>query len=138
MLRSATWRTDRLAAAADDPLIAATDLADHLTQRGLPFRQAHEVVGQLVKRAEASGRRLSEFGLDELREFSPLFDETAVRLGAAELVAARDVPGGTAPARFHGELAAAKERMAASREWIAIRRAALPTLERVLTTPDTA
>src|SRR5437667_6535194 len=54
MLRSATWRTERLARAAADPLIAATDLADHLTQRGLPFRQAHEIVGQLVRAADVA------------------------------------------------------------------------------------
>ena len=58
MIQGATWRTDRLAQAAADPLIAATDLADHLTQRGLPFRQAHEIVGRIVRAAEAGQRRL--------------------------------------------------------------------------------
>ena len=52
MMRGATWQVERLAAAADDPLIAATDLADHLTRRGLPFRQAHE-----VGRSAGQGRR---------------------------------------------------------------------------------
>src|SRR6185503_2391017 len=51
MIRGATFRPERLATAADDSLIAATDLADHLTRQGLPFRQAHEVIGRLVKDA---------------------------------------------------------------------------------------
>src|SRR5207244_5018741 len=53
MLQGSTWRTDRLAQAAADPLIAATDLADHLTRRGLPFRQAHDILGRIVRAAEA-------------------------------------------------------------------------------------
>src|SRR3979490_3176792 len=57
MLESATWHTDLLAQAAADPLIAATDLADHLARRGLPFRQAHEIVGHIVRAAGASPRR---------------------------------------------------------------------------------
>src|SRR5205085_415196 len=60
MLAGATWQTERLAQAAADPFIGATDLADHLTRRGLPFRQAHEVVGRLVRAAESSGRRLDQ------------------------------------------------------------------------------
>src|SRR5205823_9938602 len=71
MLAGATWGTERMARAASDPLIAATDLADHLTQRGVPFRQAHEILGRVVRAAEGSGRALSEFSLEELRTFSP-------------------------------------------------------------------
>ena len=63
MLSSATWLTDRLAQAAADPLIAATDLADHLVKRGLPFRQAHEIVGHIVRAAETAGRGLADFSL---------------------------------------------------------------------------
>ena len=85
-LLCSTRRTDRLALAAGDALIAATDLADHLAQRGLPFRQAHEVVGRIVRSAETSRRRLSEFSLDELRTFSPLFEASAVGLLPADIV----------------------------------------------------
>jgi argininosuccinate lyase len=132
MIDSATWRTDRMADAADDPLIAATDLADHLTQRGLPFRQAHAVVGQIVRRVEADGRSLADLSLDELREFSPLFEANAVGLKADAVVAARDVPGGTAPARVRGEATAARERLAALTAWLDTHRATLPTLASVL------
>ena len=132
MLSSATWRTDRLAQAADDPLIAATDLADHLTVRGLPFRQAHEVVGRIVKQAEAQGRRLADFSLAELRDFSELFDSAAVGLSARQVVAARDVQGGTAPGQVRQQVTAARQRLAELGSWASARGASLPTLDRVL------
>src|SRR5207302_8019575 len=83
MVASATWLTDRLAQAAADPLVAATDLADHLVKRGLPFRQAHEIIGHIVRSAEDSSRGLDQFSLDELRAFSPLFESSAVGLATA-------------------------------------------------------
>jgi argininosuccinate lyase len=131
MIRGATWRFDRLAKAAGDPLIAATDLADHLAQRGLPFRQAHEVVGRIVRSAETSGRRLDEFSLDELRTFSPLFEASAVGLQPADIVAARQVVGGTAPAQVALQLQAARAQLEISRTWVEAMANRLPTLETV-------
>jgi argininosuccinate lyase len=131
MLASATWLTDRLAQAAADPLIAATDLADHLVKRGLPFRQAHEIIGQIVRAAEASGRGLDQFSLDELHTFSPLFEASAVGLQPTDLVAARDVAGGTAPTRVRTQLEAARGRVAATQQWVAQSGQRLPTLSSV-------
>jgi argininosuccinate lyase len=131
MIRGATWRFDRLAKAAGDPLIAATDLADHLAQRGLPFRQAHEVVGRIVRSAETSGRRLDEFSLDELRTFSPLFEASAVGLQPADIVAARQVVGGTAPTQVALQLQAARAQLEISRTWVEAMANRLPTLESV-------
>jgi argininosuccinate lyase len=131
MIHSATWRRDRLAAAAADPLIAATDLADYLTRQGLPFRQAHEVVGHIVRAAESSGRGLSELSLAELQAFSPLFDDSVVSLQSADVVAARDVIGGTAPGQVRHQLDAARQRVEASRAWVDQKAKRLPTLERV-------
>jgi argininosuccinate lyase len=131
MLGGATFRADRLQQAADDPLIAATDLADHLARRGMPFRQAHEVVGRLVKAAESSNRALSDFSLQELREFSELFEADAVGLHAADVVAARNVLGGTAPEQVARQLAAARERHAALVTWTSAYGQRLPTVESV-------
>ena len=131
MLRSATWHSERLAAAAGDPLISATDLADHLAQRGLPFRQAHDVVGRLVRAAESSGRPLDSYSLEELRGFSPLFGEAAIGLRPAEIVAARDVTGGTAPRQVAAQLRLAAVRLEHTRAWLADHVARLPTLARV-------
>ncbi len=131
MIGGATWRTERMAAAADDPLIAATDLADHLAQRGVPFRQAHEIVGRIVRSAEASGRGLADLSLDELRVFSPVFEPSAVGLRAEQIVGARRVLGGPAAEQVEAQLGSAGERTAVSRAWVTEYAARLPTLERV-------
>jgi argininosuccinate lyase len=131
MVHGVTWHTERLAQAAADPLIGATDLADHLTRRGLPFREAHEIVGRIVRAAESRGQRLDEFSLEELHVFSSLFEATAVGLQAADVVAARDVAGGTAPRRVASELQLAHERLQAGRRWVDAHFTRLPTLESV-------
>jgi argininosuccinate lyase len=136
MVAGATWRVDRMATAANDPLIAATDLADHLAQRGVPFRQAHEIVGRLVRAAEASERSLASFSLEELREFSGVFQASAVGLSAHQVVEARRVYGGTAPEQVELQVRAAEERLAVQRAWLEQQAATLPTLERV-TAADT-
>jgi argininosuccinate lyase len=131
MIRGSSFRPERLASAADDPLIAATDLADHLTRQGLPFRQAHEVIGRLVKDAETQGRSLASYSLEELRTFSPLFSAEAVGLHAGDVVNARTTEGGTAPEQVATQLAAARSRMAGLSAWIAAESERLPTLASV-------
>jgi argininosuccinate lyase len=132
IIDGAAWREQRLTQAADDGLIVATDLADHLARRGLPFRQAHEVVGRIVRDAELSNRSLASYSLDELRSYSVLFEVDAVGLRAADLAAARDVRGGTAPGRVRAEAEAARGRLGALRAWAEEYAARLPTLESVL------
>jgi argininosuccinate lyase len=132
MVRSAGWRTDRLAQAADDPLIAATDLADHLTVRGLPFREAHDVVGRIVKEAERGGRGLADFSLDELRSFSERFEADAVGLRAERVVAARDLTGGPAPRQVAAQVRAARARLDDLAAWAADHRSRLPSPASVL------
>ncbi len=75
MLASITFRRDRLADAATDEFLAATDVADLLVRRGLPFRQAHGVVGSLVRTALDQGKSLSELTPEELAAASPLLDD---------------------------------------------------------------
>src|SRR5207302_2857287 len=75
MLGSITFRRDRLEAAASDEFLAATDVADLLVRRGVPFREAHGVVGGLVRTALEQGKPLSELSAEELAEHSPLLDE---------------------------------------------------------------
>jgi argininosuccinate lyase len=64
----------RMEDAASDPNLLATDLADYLVKKGMPFREAHEVIGKLVAQVNETGNRLSQVPLDELKKFSPLFD----------------------------------------------------------------
>ncbi len=131
MLAGATWRIDRMAAAANDGLIAATDLADHLAQRGVPFRTAHEIVGRIVRAAESSSRSLADFSLSELQTFSPVFEASAVALHAEQVAAARNVVGGTAPSQVEAQLGLARARLDAHRTWLEEFAARLPTLQSV-------
>jgi argininosuccinate lyase len=103
----------RLRQAAADPALLATEAAHYLVKRGLPFRQAHEVVGQLVREGEHRGVSWSDLPLADLKKFSPLFEDDlreALTLDAA--LSSRDVPGGTAPARVQQALADCRGRLA--------------------------
>jgi argininosuccinate lyase len=75
MLGSIRFRRERLAAAASDELLAATDVADLLVRRGVPFREAHGVVAGLVRQAIDQGKHLSELSREELTAASPVLDE---------------------------------------------------------------
>jgi argininosuccinate lyase len=90
-------RRARMEAAASG-LLLATDVAEYLVARGLPFRRAHEVVGGITRELAAAGRDFAALSLDEWRRFSPLFDADIVeRLGPKASVAARRTPQSTAP-----------------------------------------
>jgi len=87
-------------AAAREGYATATDLADYLVKKGLPFRDAHEVVARTVRHAESLKCDLSELSLADLRRFSPKIGADVARALTLEgSVAARKHPGGTAPAQ---------------------------------------
>src|SRR5207244_3353757 len=90
---------ERMEAAARNSYTLATDLADYLVHKGMPFREAHQTVAELVRYAEGDGKPLSGLSLEEYRGFSPLFDQDVLTLDVRASIAARDVPGGTAPSR---------------------------------------
>jgi argininosuccinate lyase len=75
MLGSISFHRERLAAAAADEFLAATDIADLLVRRGVPFREAHGVVAGLVRSAIDAGKPLSALTREELAEHSPLLDD---------------------------------------------------------------
>jgi argininosuccinate lyase len=92
----------------------ATDLADYLVRKGLPFRDAHEVVGKAVAHGVATDCDLADMPLDTLRGFSALIgDDVYAVLTLEGSVEARGHVGGTAPARVRAEAAAARARLAA-------------------------
>jgi argininosuccinate lyase len=109
MLSSISFRRDRLAAAAADELLAATDVADLLVRRGLPFREAHGVVAGLVRTAIDQGKPLSALTADELAEQSALLDNEfyAVLRDGAWLETKRS-QGGTSLARVREQLERAR------------------------------
>ncbi len=92
--------------------LAATDLADYLAKKGMPFREAHEVVGKLVLKCEKQGCDLSDLTIDEFKAASNLFEEDITSsLDMESIVAARTTPGGTGHAAVMVQLEEAKSRL---------------------------
>ncbi|GAB4280605.1 MAG: argininosuccinate lyase [Coriobacteriia bacterium] len=118
MLDSLHINEEKMAAAARGGFMAATDLADYLVERGVPFRKAHEVVGRIVLDCEKAGRDLSDLGLDELRGYSDAFEEGALRaVDIAEVVGRRNSEGGTGHAAVAAQLERAQETLADDMAW---------------------
>ena len=109
MLPGMTLNSERVESLAGESYMLATDMADYLVGKGVPFREAHGVMRRLCQHCESAGLSLSDLPLSEYREFSPHFTEDVYEITAAASVAARDNPGGTAPNRVADGLARAKE-----------------------------
>ncbi|MBS3967414.1 MAG: argininosuccinate lyase [Truepera sp.] len=113
LLPKITVHAERTYQAAGRAYSNATDLADYLTKKGLPFREAHEAVGKLVAVAIKEGKELQELELATLRQVSPLFDRYVYEaLSLEQVVNARNSYGGTAPAQVRQQLQRAKEALA--------------------------
>ncbi len=110
MVPALRFNLDRMRLAAGQGYSLATDIADYLVKKGLPFREAHEVVGGLVREAEQRRCELNELPLDVYGAASPLFDADVLEITVESALAARDIPGGTAPRQVR--LAAAALRAA--------------------------
>jgi len=117
LLKAVTFNTERMNQAAQAPFLNATAAAHYLASRGVPFRQAHAAIGQAVQYCLGKGKALEALTLDELRRFSPAFDNDfhgCLKLEA--VLVSHDVPGGTAPARVKQALAEAERRLKALKE----------------------
>jgi len=112
MLPSLRVNRERMEAAASRGYTLATDVADYLVGKGAPFRDAHGIVAELVKFAQSDGRLLTDLTLEEYHRFSPMFGEDVLAIDVRWSIAARDVPGGTAPSRVAVALQAARARLA--------------------------
>src|SRR5215213_5588261 len=110
MLEGIAFRRERLAAAAADELIAATDIADLLVKRGIPFRQAHGVVAGIVRESLAAGRPLSSLTREELARHSEALDDDAFYtvLSQQSWLESKVSEGGTALARVREQLSHAR------------------------------
>ncbi|OQX10287.1 MAG: argininosuccinate lyase [Desulfobulbaceae bacterium A2] len=105
MMAQVHFRGERLTRAAEGGFMTATDLADYLVRQGLPFRQAHAVVGRIVARCQEQGVELAEAPLALLQEFSPQIGEDVRPLLTVEgSIASRVSSGGTARARVEEAL----------------------------------
>jgi argininosuccinate lyase len=97
MMKNIKFRPENMKKALSRGYITATDLADYLSRKGLPFRQAHEVVGKLVRYAEEKRRELTQLSISEIRMFSNLFDEDIYgQISIEGSISGRKSYGGTA------------------------------------------
>ena len=113
MLRTATFHPEAMRRAAAGGFINATDCADYLARKGIPFRDAYGIVGRLVRHCIERNTTLEALPLEQYRQFSTAFDEDVYP--AIDLLACvnqRDLPGGPAPARVRDTLAATRQALA--------------------------
>ena len=113
MLSGLTLDVDRVTTLAGDSLMLATDLADYLVGKGVPFREAHGTVRDLCAYCQDQGKDLQGLTLEEYQRFSPHFDGEVYNITPGSSAAARDNPGGTAPSRVAEGLRWAKETLEA-------------------------
>lgn len=112
MLPGLRWRPEVMAQAAKSGYALATDLADYLAKKGIPFREAHRIVGRIVQTLAREGRELETLALEELKRFSPAFEKDALDLLHLEkAIHARASYGGTAPEAVRRQLAEARARL---------------------------
>ncbi len=103
---------ERLLEAAQQGYATATDLADYLVQKKVPFRDAHEMVGKTVKYAITQGKRLDELGLQELQKFSSSISEDVLDILSVQgSLASKNTYGGTAPTQVKAQLEFARQRL---------------------------
>ena len=119
MVATLTFDEDRMRAGARGGSMAATDLADHLASRGVPFREAHEIVGRLVLACEREGRALQDLTLGQLKAASAAFGDDALdALDVDASVARRTSEGGTGHDAVRAQLVLARDAVASTREWL--------------------
>ena len=113
MVGQMAFDKDKMYDAAAKGYTTATDLADYLVRKGVPFRDAHDAVGRSVAAAAASGLDLADLSLDTLQKFSEKIDTDVFQVLTLEgSVASRDHPGGTAPNRVRSAVTEARTRLA--------------------------
>ena len=113
MVSSLELRKVNLRRATEAGYILATDVADYLVARGMPFREAHGLAARVSARAHDEGKGLNELSLDAYKEFSPLFEEDVLSITVDSSITARDVPGGTGPGQVRQALAGARAELEA-------------------------
>jgi argininosuccinate lyase len=111
MLKTIRIKTDKTASAALQGYLLATDLADYLVKKGVPFRAAHEATGKLVTYAIKKGKSLKDLDLKEYQKFSPVFDRDVYEITVEFSITARDNAGGTAYKQVAKQVAAAKRKL---------------------------
>jgi len=111
-IKTTGYRDENLRAKADNPALLATEAADYLVRKGVPFRQAHDLVGKILKEAERQNILWTELPLVGLRKISPVIDaDISKSLTLAAALASKKVPGGTALESFRAAIADLESRL---------------------------
>jgi len=106
------FREDRLRAAAGNPALLATDAADYLVHRGVPFRQAHDVVGKVLREAEKQGKPWPQLRVQDVEAIAPQIDEGFLQSSSVEqAINSKSVPGGTAESSVRAAIAQLEQRL---------------------------
>ena len=114
MLPGMRLNEERVTSLAGESQMLATDLADYLVRKGMPFREAHGIMRALSKYCDEEGISLRQVSLNEYQKLSELFQEDVYDITAESSAAARDNPGSTAPERVAAALAEAKKTLEAA------------------------
>lgn len=114
MLEQARWNTERMRAALQGDFSTATELADYLVRKGVPFREAHEVIGKIVRECLQQGMGLESLTLEMLQRYYPRFEGDALAvIDPMHAIRARTIQGGTAPE-------AVQQQIEQARQWLSI------------------
>ena len=96
-LSATKFREEKLIAVAANDALLATEAADYLVRRGIPFRQAHDVVGKVLRESEHQNKKWTDMTLPDLKKISPVFEgDFSSALNVESALAAKAVAGGTA------------------------------------------
>jgi argininosuccinate lyase len=106
------FNVERLRATASNPVLFATDGADYLVHKGLPFRHAHDVIGKVLREAERQNKPWTQLSLEDVKNISPLFEPDFLAAPSVESsIATKSVPGGTAPEAVRSAMAELQNRI---------------------------
>jgi len=101
--------SDNMISATDKGNILATDIADYLVKKGMPFREAHSIVSKLSSKAIKEGKKFNELNLSSYKDLSNLFDENVLEINLEKSISSRNVPGGTAYGQVKESILKAKK-----------------------------
>jgi argininosuccinate lyase len=111
-IEATKFNNERLTAAASNPALLATEAADCLVHKGIPFRQAHDIVGKVLREAERQGKIWTALPLEDLKKISPAFEsDFSDGLNVNAALASKKVPGGTAPETVRKAISDLEERL---------------------------
>jgi len=106
------FNESKLAAASADPALLATEAADYLVKKGIPFRQAHDLVGNLLREAQRQAKSWTQLPLEDFRRISPAFDADVIYvLQLAAALQSKNVPGGTAESSVRAAITQLEQRI---------------------------